>query len=361
MKTPPHALAIAVVIAASGASHLARADPNALCAGLATHARSLPPIAWRQGVEQAMAPALAIEEGRNPELAKNAGLSFERSLTQLPWVREALDDEEGNWSEFVSRLPGHDIYMVSTYQGTLHCQSAAFVSAHVGAAPTAIPAPAVFGEGEGPCWTQSGMLGTVNGQPAFIEGGADSDHTFDASYKIVPWTGAGWGQGCTLSLQFRTEFELAARHCGDGRVCRAADGLALKLARAYDDFRQTDDAGKPTSFVFGPPEPVRIARQRLIDGRSFVKDTPEFPRFGDKDETPYGGSFSYSGFQYLPLRLGGRWYVVGIGHEGVGWRETGWTLIAIYDEKDGMLTPKASFEVRSVNAGLDDAHAEPGG
>ena len=361
MKTLVHTLAFFVAFAASGACRFgqAAASPIDPCTSLAARARSLPAAAWRQGVEKAMAPALFIDKERNPDAPNASGPALERSLTRLPWVRIAVNDEPGNWSEFVSRLPGRDIYMVSTYQGTLHCQSATFVKATAGSEPTEVPAPRTFGEGEGPCWTQSGKLGAVDGQPVFIEGGADSDHVFDASYDVVPWADGRWVQGCRISLRFRTSFDVAARHCGDTKVCRAADSVVVKLAAAYAGFRQSFDKRGGQPFTFGPPEKALTARQRLIEGQGSAADIPEFPRFGDKDETYSGGSFSYSGFQFTPLRLAGRWYVAAIGHEGVGWRETNRTLIAVYTETDGVLTPKASFEVQAVNAGLSAASARP--
>jgi len=357
MKTSVRTLAFFVAFAASGACRFgqAAASPIDPCTSLAARARSLPAAAWRQGVENAMAPALFIDKARNPGAPNASGPALERSLTRLPWVRAAVNDEPGNWSEFVSRLPGRDIYMVSTYQGTLHCQSAAFVKATAGSEPTEVPAPTTFGEGEEPCWTQSGKLGSVEGLPVYIEGGADSDHVFDTSYDVVPWADGRWAQGCRIGLRFRTRFEVAARHCDDAKVCRAADGVVVKLASAYAGFRQWGGQ----SFTFGPPGKALAARQRLIEGQDFATDIPGFPRFGDKDETYSGGSFSYSGFQFTPLRLAGRWYVAAIGHEGVGWRETNRTLIAVYAESDGVLAPKASFEMQAVNAGLSAARTRP--
>lgn len=361
MKILSHPLALAAVVIAWGASPLAMAAarPTAPCARLAARARSLPAPRWRQGVEKAMAPTLFIDKEHNPDAPNAAGPALERSLTQLPWIRTAVDNEVGNWSEFVSRLPGHDIYMVSTYQGTLHCQGAAFVKAPAGAEPTQIPAPTAFGEG-GICWTKSGRLGRVDGQPAFIQGGADSDHTFDASYAVIPWRRGRWAPGCRVNLRFRSDFEVVARHCDDAGVCRAAGGLMPKVARAYDGFRRSFDRNGGPAFEFGPKKTSLAARRRLIEARAFAGDVPDFPRFGDKDETYYGGSFSYVGFQLFPLRLRGRWYVAAIGHEGVGWRESDRTLVAIYVEKDDVLTPIASFEVKALNAGLIAAKTKPG-
>jgi hypothetical protein len=42
----------------------------------------------------------------------------------------------------------------------------------------------------------------------------------------------------------------------------------------------------------------------------------------------------------------------------VGWREGDRTLIAVYDEHDGRLTPVASFEVEAVNGGLAETRVE---
>ena len=87
---------------------------------------------------------------------------------------------------------------------------------------------------------------------------------------------------------------------------------------------------------------------------------PGFPTFGATAPVGDPLSYSYNGFTYFPLTLNGKSYVGALGYDGVGWRESGRTLFAIYAEQQGVLTPLAGFTVDLSNGGLIGATVENG-
>jgi hypothetical protein len=202
----------------------------------------------------------------------------------------------------------------------------------------------------------------VYGRSAYLDGGALSDHNADTTYKISPWTGTGWGPDCKLTLKFQAGFVLTQRHCADRAICDNAAAEALAMASAYRAYRE-QDGRRPHDqdrFRFGPSASAdaEAAIERVLGRVKFNTETADFPAFGYKDPYASTPGFSDSGFQYFPIRLAGRWYVGAIGHDGIGWRESGRTLIGVYDERDGVLTQKAGLEIETGNAGLIEAQAE---
>jgi hypothetical protein len=351
--------AFCAAVAAIGMSvPLAAHAETSLCDQLAAQTRTVPSNGWNGGdlwdaQENALKPALAIEK------PSNKPSPFETQLARLSWVKKAVD--AGDYGvDSVERLPGTDVYMISTVQGTLHCQNSIFLEAKPGAEPKSLAAaPMEWGEGD-MCWTVSGDFGQVFGHPAFIAHGTLNDHTNDEDIRIVPWTGAGWGKMCKVALRFRRTFTLTHTYCGDRDVCRAGEAVAVDAATAYDKVRaQTDTV---SNFHFGPP-PTKDAldatgRATKAPGSNLA--TPEFPTFGAT--APIGDPlrYSYNGFTYFPLILNGKSYVGALGYDGVGWRESGRTLFAIYSEDKGALTPLAGFAVDLSNGGLISAAAENG-
>jgi hypothetical protein len=329
-----------------------------LCQRLAQQARHLPASAWSAGVQKALAPSLTIVKEDSPGAPGNKDiLAFERSLTQLPWVQDAVSGKY--YGSFVSRLPKRDIYMVSSYSGSANCQSTVFVEAREGRKAKKAKSPEIAEDGKGACWTQSGKLGTVYSHAAYIQGGALSDHTFDTTYNIVPWTGKDWAEGCAVTLRFHTSYRLTNRNCADQAVCGAAAEQALAIAEAYNSFRAGRDRGQAgdNTFSFGPTAP-QAAREAVAEAANQplpIGRTPEFPTFGGSQTS----NFAATGLSFFPIRLDGRWHVALISHDGVGWRESTRTLLAIYDEEGGKPIPKAGFQIDLVNAGLAEAEVGP--
>ena len=348
---------IVIVLAFGAASQAAAADPSKLCQRLAAYARSRPVSAWeKMSVEEALAPALRINNRRGAQGA-------EAALAKLPFVRSSLGLSDWTGQVDFDQLPGTDIHALSTIQGTLHCQTTVFLSAKPGAKPVEITPPTPSGQEDGGlCWTQSGEFGRLFGQAAYFEHGDISDHAFDYQLKAVPWMGASWGPGCDLVLKFDSGFRSSARHCiADDDLCRAGAALAPAVAKAYAAYR-THDAenlkNKSAHFRFGPSPPpaLEAAIAKQYNGEQFLEEIPAFPTFGRSGESESNG-YSYSGFELLPLKVEGRWYIAGIGHDGVGWRESNLTLLGLYTEQNGNLAPKVGFEIQTVKEGLAEAKA----
>jgi hypothetical protein len=322
------------------------ADADQPCDRLMDQARHMPAGAWAKGVK-ALEPSLTINR------AMNHPLGLEATLADMTEVKASLDDEDSNWTIFIDRLAGTDIYVASDYQGTLHCQSSVFIRAPQGAKPEIIDPPKGWQDGEGPCWTQSADAGLAFGQPAFIEHGAVSQTNDDERIKITPRTATGWGVSCSFSLHFRPMFKRTNQYCGDLVACAAARRMATSIAEAYE--RSQERARHTGGFWYGhkPSDSEFTAIKRFIDPQ-MLAGTTEFPMFGAND----GLGYSYSGFALFPLTMNGRAYIAAIGHDGVGWRESRNTLLAIYMPNGGKLTPLAGFVIARSIGGLQSATLE---
>jgi hypothetical protein len=339
MKTLMNAMALAALMAA--ASTAALCAP--LCDRLAADAGRVKAAAWADGAK-ALRPMLRIDA------LNSAPSPFEAALADVPIVRQAVGG--GSPDSFTGHLAGTDVYSVSTLQGTLHCQATAFLRARPGKPSHLIDAPARADVDGGLCWTRSGEFGQVYGQPAFIEHGPLTDRTVDEDIVVFPWTGDGWGPSCRLALRFRKTYTVTQQFCGDRDVCRAASGIAAAVARAHD--RTLDAKAGRSAFRFGPPASgtQQAAVRRLVAARKASGGTVDFPTFGAKDD---GYSYSYAGFSLFPLTLDGRAYVAAIGHDGLGWRQSGPTLLSVFADDHGRLKPLAGLVVTLSNGGLEKA------
>jgi hypothetical protein len=339
-------LAFAVLGLAATPANAQPGDPSLPCNRLAAVARGSPAAAWR-GDEPSLAPSLTITKATS----EPSGIAAE--VLKSPEIRDEIGAADGT-AAFVSRLPASDLYLAYTVQGTLHCQTAVFVKASSHAKPRIVSGPATAENEEGGlCWSQSADVGTAFGQAAYIEHGR-TGRALAQEFRITPWTGAGWGRTCALHLDFRQVFTLTRRYCGDEAVCRGGADLAVAVAAKY---RHDGDARMDLArFTYGPPadDAERAAVERAKSTLAADTDTPEFPIF-DAQPDPYLSGFSYSGFAFFPLTIGGWSYVGAIGSDGVGWRTGDRTLLAVYRERDGALTPLASYVVDISNGGLTNA------
>ena len=335
------AAACALALVAGGGAASA-ATP---CDTLAGHAQALAPSAWGDG-SKALALWLQIDT------AANSPTGFEAALAKDPVVLKATDNEDGNWTVTVERLAGTGVYMASTSQGTLHCQSIAFLLARPGKPVREIPGPTSAKEGDELCWTRSGDFGRVLGQPAYVEHGANDQTTSDEDIRIAPWANNRWGHACVLKLRYTPAFSVIERHCRDAKACAALDRKILAIAEAYHRKRQVPKDETPFAYPSGA---TSDAARRAAGAKRAATDSPSWPGFGEKpDERPV----SYLGLAYFPLRLEGQDYVAAIGHEGVGWRENNDTLLVLYSLQNGALVPQAGYAVDRGVGALKSATAE---
>jgi len=323
------------------------------CDRLTAYARKLPDSAWASG-DKALAPAVNFHTLRSAEPRSTEASPFEKTLAKLPKVRSATDADEYN-NVSVDHLDGTDLYAFSTVQGTLHCQTTAFLRVQPGG-----PVRLVHGPSSGdddPCWTTSGAFARAFGQPVYVVHDGLFPTAVTASLTMTPWAGARWAAACRVTLKFRADYALTERHCGDAATCAAAGHIARAVALAYN--RAREGGGDGAGFTYGPS---RAGHAEAVKSFLAAQDspstwTPDFPAFGREpaDEHP----ISYGGFALFPLTLEGRDLVGAIGHEGVGWREGAETLFAVYILKDGSLTPLAGFVFERSLAGLTSATVGP--
>lgn len=276
--------------------------------------------------------------------------------------------------------------MGSVVAGTAECQTAAFAARSSDGVQRVLPEPAGY---TGTCWNMHGSLARVLGHPAYVESGTVSSTSADAVVRVTPWTGNDWAAPCQLTVEFNYTLKLAQQFCSEAAPCRAADAIALGIARGYLTYsamrqppmRPLDDDVVPdfigAAGIAGGPHAqavvnagwrVLMRRQQAdIPGVSsqFGTTASVFPTFGH--EAPNGGwdyGFSYVNFVLVPLMLDGRLYLGAVGHNGVGWREGSNILFAVYvapgaDQDD--LVPLAGFLIESKPSGLRGTVVADGG
>jgi hypothetical protein len=338
------------LIACAGAACLLSPSPGAAaepCERLAAAAARVDRAAWTGGSE-VLRPWLEIHGAEAPKGR------FKARLARAPAVRKATANGSGSWPVYVDRLPGTDIYAASTSQGTAHCQVMAFLRARPGRPIRFIKGPASAQNGAddgGLCWTRSGAFGRIFGQPAYFEHGANNQTTDDEDIRITPWANGRWGAACTLKLRYQPTFTVAEHHCRDASVCKALDGQILAIAGAYHRHRQENE----TSFRYGPGDTRDEVKRAIAAARPDDFSTPDWPGFGDN---PSIRPMSYSGATYFSLTLDGGLYAAAIGHQGVGWREGGTTLLILFALEEGRLVPQASYAVDRHIAALASVSAD---
>jgi hypothetical protein len=328
---------------------VAPAKNASICARLAGTARALPASAWSKGYK-ALGPELdlARDETSSPIGA---------AVVASPRVKAALGDQDGTYRISVQRLPGTDVYMASMIAGTLDCQTPTFVRATSPRRFRLIRAPRAWGEGD-LCWTGSLNAGRAAGQPALVQiDSYDSSQPAADNLEITPWAGAGWAEACDLSVVYRAEFAVSERFCGDARICEDAAKLAPRIAKAHLQW------SSKSPFRFGPAPSAAGQAAFDLAAKSLPAspNTPDFPTFGATPKTEFP-DFSYGEDDPFPLTLRGVTYLAVAGIGGVGWREIGDDLLAVYAIDDGKLRPLAGIVVkRSVTgmASVDVSHPKP--
>ena len=350
----------------------ATAEAPSLCQQLAAQVRQVPAPVWKS----AGSPNLSVATVK--AVAPREWGPHETAV--YPFLRHALDTREllpaPDAVVELQHLPGTQVYMGRSVAGTAECQSSTFAEVGTDGSARALPEPAGY---TAPCWNVQGNLGTVFDRPAYIETGTVSSTTDDTVTRVTPWTAAGWGRACQVTVELNYRFELRKQFCGDQPLCFAAGAIAVDVAREYfayrqqpspqmnpiDPYQQVPDFRYPHSVATSQEgsAAVRVA-WRMLARQHQVPDwalnytlyTSVFPTFGYR--APNDGwdySFSYVDFALFPLILDGRLYLGAVGYNGVGWREGSRILFAVYEvPSPGQpdLNPLAGFAVERVPDGL---------
>jgi hypothetical protein len=342
-------LAGAITTLAKAAEPTTRPAANTLCERVATKLRdgSATRDATGHGFRslldqimtlQSLAPAPSARIGK---------------LVELDEVRAINYSEVGPDFE---QLPGTDVYMATTIGGTAHCEQMVFIEAKAGRPARVLAEPASYGA-SGLCWYAQGNVGRVFGQPAYVEEGTTGMSSLDYDIRITPWRGTDWGHSCRVSLKVQPSFTRGERFCADQALCPQADAVAVPIARAYYRFRAKAADGAQFEFGAPPSASAASAVTRAKNDLTDLTSVEKFPTFGAMvvtDGWP-GYGYSYSGFQYFALMLGGHEYVAAIGHAGIGWRESDRTLFAVYDQS---LTPLVGFAIEQTEGRLTEVIVE---
>lgn len=370
-----------VVVAAFGIMPLvaaASAGSLSLCQQLATHVRKSAPEIWGSG--RFLKPWVELTKDSDP----NAWGAREAAANAI--LRHALE-ANGSASAYsvvdIGHLPGTQVYMASTVAGSADCQTSMFAEIDSSGSGRILPRPGGY---TGPCWNVQGSLGTVLGHPAYVELGTLS-MTTDDMLRITPWTGRAWGPVCQLTIRLNYELRLGRQFCGNQSVCRAANAIAIDVAREYEAFSslpsspmraiapdiQVPDFSYQRSDTVASEEPIAVTRAWHVlarqaqakypgAGLDYAVDTSVFPTFGERGAV-FKYSYSYGEFALFPLMLDGHLYVGAVGHNGVGWREGTHILFAVYEvpaSGQNDLIPLAGFCIDRVPDGLNRAEVATG-
>lgn len=344
------AAVVAGMMASAGAAAGGAAAPS-LCTRLADEARRAPAATWVQPDPLSAWIRRAAPSPGSPTAAALAG---------DPRWREALG---GSREPGVQQLEGAHLYMLSDVQGTASCQSVVLVDAQPGRAPRQVQPPFDL-EGPGLCMTRSAGFARVLGQPAFIAGGAPSMTSPDFEYRIATWSGAGWNEGCRVTLMRHAAMRPGQRFCPpDSKVCSEGQGVAQRLALAYEASRAARQPLDEVAFNRGrrPDSAVAAALNPPLDEPGAVGDmNPPFPLFGadEKRLNPMATVFSNADPRRVPVLVGGRWWIAVVGRSGVGWREGEAVLVALFAPPGRRGDGVASYQFRVEPTALREVVAE---
>lgn len=327
------------------------AEPS-LCTRLAEEARRAPPATWARSD-----PLAAWVRPAGPAQPSGTVTALGNDAR---W-RDALGVPAGR-SPDVQQLAGSAVYLLDEVAGTAHCQSLVLVQAAPGQPARRLTPPFDVADGH-LCMTQSAGFARVLGQPAFIVGGASSMTSPDLQYRIATWDGQGWAQPCSVTLRRQTRMAPAQRFCVPGsEVCAAGEPVAQRLARAYEVARATGRPLDDTAFHGGraPDAAVAAALNPPLAGPGAVGDmNPPFPLFGadEKRLDPMLTVFSNADPRRLPVWVDGQWWLAVVGRSGVGWREGGAVLVALFAPPGRAGDGVASYQFLVEPTSLRDATA----
>jgi len=338
-----------LALALSWSAGAADAAGPSLCARLADEARRLPAAAWA-GPEP-LGRWLNWAEPGEPSAAAQA-------LAADPQWRERVGASAGGVVG-VRHLAGTPVHLVESFAGTANCQSAVLVEARAGGPARELPAGL---DDVDLCTTRSARLAQVFGHPALVVGGTTTMTSEDHRYRITPWAGTGWGPSCRVEWRLRTALESASRYCAPGAaVCEAGQPVARQLALAYE-------SGGPLEAqrLAGGRQPDvamldALASAPTDDGALGDLNLP-LPLFGADRAAlaPMDAQFSNADPRRLPVFIGGRWWLAIVGRGGVGWREGGAVLVALFAPPGRAGDAVASYQFLVGPAGLREAVARDG-
>ena len=350
------------VLALIGVAALGAAQRSniAVCDGIAAQIRKDPEI-----VAGSDRPLLLLSRGNHPYIllpgkadmrvvANRVQFSelFRQEFRPSKPLANALDGCCDNAE--VYSLPGSDLHMIETFNGTANCSEFLFFQTTKDGASQPLPALPPKGERDGDnliCegFGDEGNLARIAGIDAFLEVMANPSES-DYDIRAVPFQQGKWGPACKVSASFRTEYTVS-------KVFVPADGPVseIELRNIAAEIVRLHAAAKgPESFSFGPPVPEGEKQNALtmseLAGRA-QKEAVSVPAFGRENEL---GAFetSLAEVDHYPLVLGGRTYLMTIGRGAIGWRDSSELGLILYALQYGKLEPVGTAIVQESRGAL---------
>jgi hypothetical protein len=356
-------LTISFGLVALAAVDTAQTPDVALCDGMATQIRESAAIA----AGSKSSPLSLLSSGDRPyiELPSKPELSVTADRTQFATLfrqefqpsdalTNALNQFSGNVLEVFS-VPGSDLHMIEALGGTATCANYLFFWTPRSGQSEPLPALPRKGVRDGDnliCegFGDDGHLARVAGVDAFVEmmqSATDNDYDF----RVVPLQQGKWGPACEVKTDFRSEYNVSKVFVLTGgpvseMALRDVAAQIVELHAAAKD---------PKSFSFGPPVPERETedvRTMIHLAASLQRGPLAVPAFGrEKELTAFQGSLQF--VDDYPLVLGGKTYLMAIGHGAIGWRvSSDWGLI-LYTLQDAKLQPVGAAIVGQSQGALE--------
>ncbi|MBV9990138.1 MAG: hypothetical protein JOZ72_02510 [Alphaproteobacteria bacterium] len=268
-------------------------------------------------------------------------------------VKDITFESDQVWS-----LKANPVHAFSDMGGTAHC--AAFVFFQDGHRLPDAPA-ALYGgmseDSEGPiveCYRSEGNLARIGGKTVFAATDRHAPRNFDVDLRLAAFENGQWGAACAVRARFETLYRVT-------KIFRAKDAplteaAIAKLAPAIARARDEAGAAKK-AFAFGPkPGPADKARLMTLAGTLPVREDT-IPAFGAKLEPDTDNNVG-NDRDDLPVVIGGKPYLVRIGHPSVGWRDfPGYTLV-FYRDDGKTLAPVASVLLDENSGRMTGIEAE---
>jgi hypothetical protein len=197
-----------------------------------------------------------------------------------------------------------------------------------------------------------GYLARVNRVDVFLElSSGETDHNY--TFRVVSPREGHWANACSVEARFRTMYRVDKVFVpNDGPV-----SVPSLMAVAAQIVEQRAGVRDSKAFTFGPPIPdgEKERVRTMIELAARVEVVP-VPAFGAEKEL---GQFheSLASADFYPLILGGRAYLVRLGHATLGWRVFSESILVLYTLKEGNLEPVGSAIVQQGRGTLASLRA----
>ena len=187
----------------------------------------------------------------------------------------------------------------------------------------------------------------IGGKPAlWIEQSGDFSNALARStVSILPLSDAVFAPSCTVTIDYVVSDQATHAFC-DGMDCvpliRTAEVLAMRLRQ--------DETAESLGMGMIRNENESNEYRRMTELAAADRQPAELPTFGVAVDTPY---VTFAGQVTFPVRLDrDSIYLARLGHGGLGWRQIGDTLLALYRLREGRLAPAASVYLSARRTGI---------